>query len=250
VSSHHYGTEGVPDVEATMHLRATWRVELPGRDPYELREERSAPAWVDPGGLLGNGDRWYKLRLRPTFGLMKEVGVPCFVNPSDPSEIWIDWDRAYEEHEPIWAREARVRREVMRRGGAIDAFLSRFGNPLVGRLQPGDEALVEARLQARRTTAAVGDAEGAEVMRRIQEGQRLAAVGRRTTGVVLAREEPGRTLGQVPVIVLRIDVEGRELSYEHTLGPRHAKDFTPGRRIEVFVDPADPDVICPGRALS
>jgi hypothetical protein len=253
VASHHYGEGGVPEIEATMHLQVRWRVELPGREPYELREERSAPAWVDADALLGNGNRWYKLRLRPSFGLMKAVGVPCFVNPSDPSEIWVDWDAAYEEHEPAWAQEARVRREVVRRSGAIDAFLSRFGNPLVGRLQPEDEPLVEARLKARRPSPAVGnpvlEASHNEVMRRIQEGQRLAAVGRKTTGVVISRNESGRKLGLVPIIDLVLDVEGRQMSYEHTLGPRHAKDFEPGRRIEVFVDPADPDIICPGRAL-
>jgi hypothetical protein len=253
VASHHYGDGGVPEIETTMHLRATWRVELPGRDPYELREERSAPAWVHPGGLLGAGDRWYKLRLRPSFGLMKDVGVPCFVNPADPSDIWIDWDAAYAEHEPAWAQEARVRREVMRRSGTIDAFLSRFGNPLVGKLRPEDEPLVEARLKAQRLSPAVAnpvvEAAGAEVMRRIQDGQRLAAVGRRTTALIVSRVESGRKLGLVPVIDLVLDIEGRRLPYEHVLGPRHAKHYTPGRRIEVYIDPADPDNICPGRAL-
>ena len=98
-----------------MHLRVTWRVEVPGREPYELQEERSVPAWLAAGGLVGTGNRWYKLRLKPTYGLMHGVGVPCSVDPGDPSEIWIDWDAAYKEHEPAWEREARVRREVMRR---------------------------------------------------------------------------------------------------------------------------------------
>jgi hypothetical protein len=254
VASHHYGSEGPPEIEGTMHLRATWRVEVPGREPYELREERSAPAWVASASLLGTGNRWYKLRVKPSYGLMKDVGVPCFVNPADPSEIWIDWDAAYKEHEPAWEREARVRREVLRRQGGIDAVLSKLPNPLVGKARPEDERLAAERVAATRAKWApvpnpALEAGGAEVMRRIQEGQRLAAVGRKTTGVVVSRVESGRTLGLVPVIDLVLDVEGRHLPYEHTLGPRHAKDFTVGRRVEVFVDPDDPDTICPGRAL-
>jgi hypothetical protein len=250
VSSHGYGSEGAPEIEATYHLRVTWRVEIPGREPYELREERSAPAWVSSGGLVGSGNRWYKLRLRTTYGLMPKLGVPCFVNPGDASEIWIDWDAAYAEHEPAWDQEARVRREVMRREGGIDAVLSRLTNPLTGKARAEDEALVAERIEVTRNKWTpvenpALEAAGAEVMRRIQEGQRLAAVGRRTTGVVISRVESGRKLGLVPIIDLVIEVEGRQLRYEHTLGPRQAKPFKEGARITVLVDPADPDNICP-----
>src|SRR3954447_15041802 len=86
VSSHGYGSDGAPEIETSMHLSVTWRVEVPGREPYELHEERSVPNWVAAGGLVGNGNRWYKVRVRPQFGLMKEVGVPCVINPRDPSE--------------------------------------------------------------------------------------------------------------------------------------------------------------------
>jgi hypothetical protein len=250
VSSHDYGSDGAAEIEATFHLRVTWRVEIPGREPYELREERSGPAWLDSGGLVGSGNRWYKLRLRPSYGLMPKLGVPCVVNPSDPAEIWIDWDAAFKEHEPAWDQEARVRREVMRREGGIDAVLSRFTNPHVGKARPEDEALIEQRIEATRGkwTAVANpalEAAGAEVMRRIREGQRLAAEGRRTTGVIVSRVESGRKLGLVPIIDLVIEVEGRRLPYEHVLGPRHAKPFKEGARITVLVDPADPDNICP-----
>jgi hypothetical protein len=254
ISSHGYGSEGAPEIETTYHLRVTWLVEIPGREPSELREERSAPGWLVPGGLVGTGNRWYKLRLRSSYGLMPNLGVPCFVNPGDPSEIWIDWDAAYKEHEPAWEQEARVRREVMRREGGIDAVLSKFTNPLVGKARPEDEEIIETRIERTRgkwtpVRNPVLEEAGAEVMRRIQEGQRLAAVGRKTTGVVVSRVESGRKLGLVPIIDLVLEVEGRQLPYEHTLGPRHAKHYTVGRRIEVFVDPADPDNICPGVAL-
>ena len=112
--------------------------------------------------------------------------MPCVVNPADPSEIWIDWDAAYKEHEPAWEREARVRREVMRREGGIDAVLSRITNPLVGKAAArGRGSSIAERIERTRSKWApvanpVLEAAGAEVMRRIQEGQRLAAVGRKT----------------------------------------------------------------------
>src|SRR4051794_1540154 len=70
VASHGYGGEGAPEVEMTMHLAVTWRVEVPGRETFELHEERSVPGWLDSGGLTGTGNRWYKLRLKPSSGLV------------------------------------------------------------------------------------------------------------------------------------------------------------------------------------
>jgi hypothetical protein len=96
VSSHHYGEGGPPDIETTMALRVRWRVEIDGRESYDVEEERSAPSWAGRGGLIGSGNRWYKLRVRPQFGLMPKLGVPCYVNPADPAELWIDWDASYE----------------------------------------------------------------------------------------------------------------------------------------------------------
>ena len=49
--------------------------------------------WLQSNSL-GSGNRWYKVRVRPQYGLMSDVGVPVFVDPTDASEIWIDWDAA------------------------------------------------------------------------------------------------------------------------------------------------------------
>ena len=49
VSSHSYGTEGPPEIETSLALRVVWRVEVPGREPYELEEERSGPMGSVPG---------------------------------------------------------------------------------------------------------------------------------------------------------------------------------------------------------
>jgi hypothetical protein len=258
VASHHYGSEGAPEIETSMHLAVTWRVEVPGREPFSLREERSAPNWVDTGGIVGNGNRWYKLRVRPQFGLMKEIGVPCTVNPQDPSEIWIDWDRAFAEHEPVWGREARVRREADRRAGGIDAVLSRFGNPLVGKLRPEDEPYVERELARRRAlerdvttnvnhSNPVLDASHAEIKRRMDDLERIQRDGRKVSAVVVERVESGRKLGLMPVVDLVFELEGRRVPFEHTFGPRHAKPYVVGARVDVWIDPNDPDNLCPGR---
>ena len=39
----------------------------------------------------------------------------------------------------------------------------------------------------------------------------------------------------------------RRVRHEHLFGPRAAKRYTPGRTVTVWIDPGDPDAICPGR---
>jgi hypothetical protein len=246
VYSHGHDSEGgIAEIEMSLGLTVLWRVEVAGQAPYELEEQRSAPMWVQSGGLA-NGNRWYKVRLKPSYGLIRDLGVPCRVNPGDPSEIWIDWDAAYDEHAPAWEREARVRREVERRKGGIDAALSRIGNPLVGKLRPEDEAHVQQAI-AREGGADTGNAESTELNRRMDELARIVREGRKTTGTVTARDETGQTFANVPVIVLTFDVEGRSVVFEHIFGPRHAKHYTVGRTVEVWVDPLQADAIRPGR---
>jgi hypothetical protein len=258
VSSHHYGSEGAPEVETSMHLAVTWRVEVPGREPYSLREERSVPNWLDSGGIVGNGNRWYKVRVRPQFGLMEELGVPCVVNPVDPSDLWIDWDQAYKEHEPVWDREARVRREATRREGGIDAVLSRLSNPLIGKLRPEDEPYVEAEIARRKAfqrdvttnfnhSNPVLDASHNEIKRRMDDLERIQNEGRKVSAVVVSRVESGRKLGLMPVVDLVFELEGRSVAFEHVFGPRHAKRYAVGARVDVWVDPLDPDNLCPGK---
>lgn len=51
----------------------------------------------------------------------------------------------------------------------------------------------------------------------------------------------------LPVILIALDVEDaggvRRVTYEHIWGPRHAKRYKPGKRIEVRIDPHDPEAI-------
>jgi hypothetical protein len=259
-----YSYDGGPEhgesvIDTSAGLRVLWRVEVPGREPYELDEDRSAPMWLHSSSL-GSGNRWYKVRVRPQYGLMGDLGVPVFVNPKHPSEIWIDWDAAYKEHVPAWEREARVRREVGRRKGGIDGALERIGHPLTGKLRPEDEKHVQQKIErdaARERELAAKyappppdpavAAESTELMRRMDELTRIHTSGVKTVATVVAREDTDRTFGGVPVIVLTFDVDGRRIVFEHTFGPRHAKHYKVGKQVEVWVDRDDPDAICPGR---
>ena len=61
---------GQSDIDTSCRLDARWRIELPGREPYEFDEEdRTAPTWVLGGAGIGAGRRWYKVRVAPTYGL-------------------------------------------------------------------------------------------------------------------------------------------------------------------------------------
>ncbi len=245
-------------VDTIFVLNVTWRVEIDGREPYELEEVRHSPTWTLTGPL-GAGNRWYKVRVRPTYGLMRELGVPCFVDPSDRTQIWIDWDKAYDEHVPAWEREARVRRGVSDRDNPYDKVVGRITNPFAGKLREGEEELVEQRIEqeAERIRAVEAKwappppepaeaAEQSELMARMGELTRIQQAGVKSRATVVAREDTERTFANVPVIqlTLRLD-DGREVVFEHVYGPRHAKHYKPGREIDVWIDPAGE--ICPGR---
>src|SRR3954469_16142999 len=237
-------------VDTIFVLTVTWRVELEGRDPYEFDEVRHSLT-----GPLGAGNRWYKVRVRPTYGLMPELGVPCFVNPGDRDDIWIDWDKAYDEHEPAWEREARVRRGVSGRDNPYDKVIGRVVNPFAGKLREGEEHLVEQRIvkQAERQAKYAPpppdpavQAQSTELKRRLDELTRIQHTGVKSRATVVARGETGRTFSNVPVILLTLQLDdGRQVVFEHVFRPRHAKHYKVGREIDVWVDKSG--AICPGR---
>lgn len=248
-------------LETSAGLTVTWRVEADGHAPYEFSEKRSAPTWLLQG-ITGGGKRWYSLRIRPQYGLMKDVGVPGVVNPEDPHELWVDWDRAYEEHEVAWAREARVQREKARRSGAFDHAIDRVVNPFAGRLRPEDEARVEEAIaqekagyaevegQRKWTPEARRQAESIEVTMRMEDLGRIKREGRKVRATVVGRDDTGRTFGSIPVIMLTfaLDEGGapRQVVFEHVFGPQHANRYQPGKEVDVWIDPLDRDAICPG----
>ena len=106
---------GQSDIDTACGLDARWRVELPGREPYEFDEEgRTAPTWVLGGGRSGRAP----LVQGPGRADLRADGrrrVPVLRRPAEPGRVWIDWDAAYEAHTEAWGRHARVEREVARR---------------------------------------------------------------------------------------------------------------------------------------
>jgi len=263
---------GQADIDTACVLDARWRVELPGREPYEFDEERRrAPTWVLGGAGIGAGRRWYKVRVAPTYGLMDGVAFPCVVDPSDPQKLWIDWDAAYEAHTEAWGRHARVERELARRENLWEYAVERVMNPFSGRLKDDEQELVEQTHQERKAAQAeqerqareaaerymveqglTPDSGGAAEMRAAAERlKQIHATGRKTTATVVSQHETGRRIGAVPVIEITFDVDDggsvRRVSYEHLFGPRAAKHYKPGRRVDAWIDPGDADAICPGR---
>jgi hypothetical protein len=192
-----------------MSMSVLSRVEVEGRAPYELEEKRTVPMWLSAAGPIGPGNRWYKVRVRSQYGLMESVGVRGFVDPADPSKLWVDWDASYKAHMAAWDREARVRREVEVRKGGFDGALNRLANPLAGKLRPEEEALVQERLEpeARRERQQRDhllqqlrggdgppptDDEYQELLRRIDEQRRIQRKGRKRIDMWVDRKVPDR----------------------------------------------------------
>jgi hypothetical protein len=90
-----------------------------------------------------------------------------------------------------------------------------------------------------------------EIKRSAEELKRIHRTGRKTTATVVGRRETGRRLGPIAAIEITFDVDDggtvRRVRHEHLFGPRAAKRYKPGRTVAVWIDPADPDAICPGR---
>jgi hypothetical protein len=234
-------------------LDVLWRVQPESGGGYEFREERRAPMWVKRGGAAGK--RSFTLRARPSYGLQSEVAVPCWVNPEQPHDIWVDWDAAHDLHLPVWERMARVEREVSRQRGGVDAIIDRMSNPFADRVRAEDAEYVEqaraadhrqeAAFQAE-VDAAQNTPEQVELKRRMAIETRIGESGREATATVVALTDTGRVLeGLIPVfdLVLDVDDEGtiRQVVYEHAWGPRHAKRYKVGKQITVRIDPEDPN---------
>lgn len=259
-------TKQVAGQDLSLRLDVLWEVHVDGRDPYRVKEERAAPNWCEHHTRAGK--RWYHIRVRVSHGLMKSQSLPVRVNPEDPGELWVDWDAAYDEHVEAWARKDRVDLAVSRRGGAAEGLIERVMNPLAGNLKPGEEHLVdeaiaeskardaerlerdrpraEAQMRKMGLAPAAPD-ERAEHDRRTAEAKRIYDCGRPAEATVVSNQDSGRTLMNVPVFVIALDVEDagavRRIDFEYVWGPRPAKRYKPGKRIQVRIDPQDPGAV-------
>jgi hypothetical protein len=253
-------------IDTSHRLQVTWEVQIEGREPVRFSEERRAPAWILESSI--SGKRWYQPRLRGSYGLWRSLGVPAFVDPADPTRLWVDWDAAFEEHTEAWDRKGRIDRAIAAREGGLEKVTQRLFNPLHGKLRPGEESLVEeeiarrvARGEAIREDAIAANRERlvargiepvpadeqAEQRRRIAQAERLAREGHRVNAIVVAQAATGRTVAKMPVLHITLDVEDggttRRVTYEHIWGRRHAEAYGAGKRINVRVDPDDPQLV-------
>ena len=262
-----WGTGTSDPYDLSVRLDAEWEVRIDGRQSYRFQEERrTAPTWCSANTIAGK--RWYRVRVRGSHGLLRDVGVPAYVNPGNREDIWIDWDAAYDEHTAAWDQKDRVELAKARRASRYEGAVHRITSPFAGKLREGEEHLVDqaiaedAAREAERAErdrprveaqlaamgfAPIGDDEQARWRAYTEEKQRLSAGGREAPATVVALEETGRTLANIPVFLIHLDVHDgpapRRLVYEHIHGPRHAKRYKPGKQIKVKVDVQDPDAI-------
>lgn len=216
----HRDSEGAR-LDTSLKLQVEWEVHIPGQEPYRFYETRKAPTWV--GRETGRGKRWFSVRLKRTYGLMSSVGMPCVVDPSDPHELWIDWDAGYEAHEPAWKAHTAAAPE---RRAEEKARLRR------------DEDAAIARAEAQPVDSAHA---------RLQDIQRLYALGLTSSAIVLAADDTGQAINGVSVARFELELEGgRRVSLEQAVPPRSRKLYTEGTRITVYGDPQDPDAFALG----
>lgn len=257
--------ESVIDVDdLSMLLDADWEVHVPGREPYVVRDVgRKAPLWVEASAPLGGkGKRAWSLRLRRTGGLLATVGVPCLVDPADPTRLWLDWDAAYDLHVPAWDRAQAVDHAIERHRGGIDAVIGKVLSPLRPTLDPADQHLVDAAIAAdvARSPQAQAEApllhraldgdgphdpaEHEHVLAQVRETVRIHQAGKEVPATVVAIGPTGRTWCGTPEHELHLDLDDaggvRRVVHHEVMGAAFATRMAAGTRTLVVVDPADP----------
>lgn len=259
-----YHDERVSSLSAM--LVGDFRVYLEGQLDHTFHGDRVVPEWCLNTGAP-TGKRWYHVRLKPQYGLINRIGLPCYVDPQNAEEIWIDWDAAYDEHVVAWEQEAAIKKEVAKRKGGIDGTLDRiFSNPFTRDVTPDEAALVDQRIaddtakeEAIRQrfiaqNQAIQDAktdpdELTELRRREKEAERIFADGREVTGTVRSNSVNGRTLAGIPLVFIVIELHEdppRQVGLEYSFGKRGAARYKVGKTVKVKVDPADPNLITMG----
>lgn len=219
----HRSSERNPnDTKTAVDLEVEWEVRVEGREPYRFVDARRAPVWVD-GQHLGAGKRWFSVRPKRTYGLLPDVGIPCFVDPKNPQELWIDWDAGYDLHGPAW--QAHTAGAPARRADAKE------------NRRREDEAVI-ARAEAKPQppdVSALGDV------------QRMYALGVTASATVLAGADTGRAVNGVPVWRWDIQLDGgRRVAFEQAVPPQSLRRYQVGNAITVYLDPEDEKAVALG----
>ena len=91
----------------------------------------------------------------------------------------------------------------------------------------------------------------AELSKRRVEAARLQREGRKVEARLISRETSERRFNGVQIVVAEFDIvddgKTRRVEYEHVFGPATARRWGPGRAIEAWVDPTDPENLYIGR---
>ena len=247
VRSHNYSSAdgGAPVIETTFAVKVRWRIEVAGREPYEVEEERDGPAWTAGGGV-GGGNRWYKVRVRPQYGLMKDV--PCRASSTRPTpRISGSTGTAPTTHT---SPRGSARRASGAAWGSAPTCTTGPGpavNPFAGKVRSEDElAEVERRVEAEKPPPPPPPGPPSYFERQLAELRRIKDNGRKTRATVMRHEATNREMFSSPVVMLHFDVEGRDIVFEHCYGWRHLKHYKVGRKVDVWIDPENPDALCPG----
>lgn len=261
--SHDAEGSGRGEWETSYLLDVTWEVRLPGAASYLIHETRKAPVWVEPNELGGSGRRWYAVRLRKSHGLMVGVPMPCAVDPSDQTGIWIDWDAGYAAHEVAWRRESALDRAVAERRGRFDGLVARVTDPFAGRLDPADQRLVDQRIAAEDAEQQRIHQQYAARAEEVQWGGvpadekaafqamagdlvRIDQTGRPAPGRIVAVVDTGRVLMGLPVRRMEIEVLDpgpRRVFLELPMQPRIAQRYRDGMAVRLKVDVLDPSKV-------
>jgi hypothetical protein len=255
------GAEGETDSFAA-GLDVQWRIHVVGREPYEFTEEgRRSPLWIIEGA--GHGRRWFTFRLRASRGLLREVGVPCRVHPGKPYQIDIDWPRAYDEHQPAWDRMDAVSKGVTaRRDGPLGRLLAPIEYVRLPSFTPDEQRAIDrevdaevARQDAATAVGATADemvdlatleAEGRFIQGQQKEAKRLRRRGVPRYATVVDLNGPTGPGSWLYTVRLEIhEADGASRTVEHSQGMNYAmtQRLTPGARLRVRVDPADPQKV-------
>ena len=259
-----YHDERVSSLSAM--LQADFRVVVEGYEEHTFRSDRVVPEWLlDVGAPTGK--RWYSIRLKPQTGLVARIGLPCLVNPADPSDIWIDWDAAYDEHVVAWEQEAAIKKEMAKQRGGFDGTLDRiFSNPFTRDVTDEERELVQQRIaeddakqEAIRQkfiaqNQAIQDSktdpdELTELRRREKEAERIFASGREVQAKVLSNSVNGKTLAGIALVFIYLELledPPRKVGLEYSFGKRGAARYPVGKIVKVKIDPENPNLITMG----
>ncbi len=232
-------------------LDATWRIHIPGREPYDVvKSHFDVPGWVVEGSLQGSR-RWH-VRVGGGNGLLREVGVPCLVHPEKPDKIDFDWKAAYKLHEPVWDKQDAIAKRVAAKNeGVLGKVIGQIQYFRPAKFTEAEKAEIEAAADVE--VAKIQRHTGAEMVdQNLQlngwlhaEAQRLQATATRVTGKVKSRRPVPYEgiLNEMIIDLAAPDPAGRlQVGYRFPLVGRKLEAATrPGKQVVLLVDPDKPD---------